>query len=162
MTLYLAGASALEYWRICPPVRVRRVRAALPFGTRDAGDAGFRVADLAALAEAGLGWLSSPVHLLVPCAISRRRCPRVAFHVCSRALPEGSFVRVSRDIMVSSPEFACTQAASSRSFPLFVELLYELCGRDEPVKRRRCRLPRASRLSLRSRTRLKGCAGRPP
>lgn len=128
MTLYLAGASALEYWRTCPPTRARRARAVLPFGSPDVGDAGFRVADLAALADAGLGWLSPPVRLLVPRALSRRRCPRAAFHVCSRALPEGSFVRASRDVMVSSPELACVQAASSTSFPLFVELLYELCG----------------------------------
>lgn len=127
MTLYLVGPSALEYWRACPPTRTRRVRAALPFGERH-GDDGFRVADLAALAEAGLGWLSEPVHLLVSSASSRRRCSRTVFHVCSRALPDGSFVRASRDVMVSSPELACVQAASSRCFPLFVELLYELCG----------------------------------
>ena len=129
MTLYIVRASAIEYWRNPRFGEPRRSRAALPFGAeRAARDAGFDPADLTKLDAAGVGGLSRPFHLLVPAAAARRRCADATFHVCAQRLPEGSFLRLSRDVMVSSPEIACLSEASSRRFPFFVELLYELCG----------------------------------
>lgn len=128
MVLYLTGPSAVAYWRRRNPPGRRRTRAALPFGSASV-DYGFKVSDLAALEEADLGWIPEPVHLLVPRAASRRRCGRARFHACSHPLPEGSFVRVSRDVLVSSPELTCVASAASSTFPLFVELLFEFCGR---------------------------------
>ena len=129
MTLYLTGPTALEYWKNRQPGAWRRTRAALPFGPgRPASDFRFDASDLAVIEATGAQGLSKPIHLLVPTATSRRRCPEARFHVCSRPLPEGSFVRLSRDVMVSSVEHACLFAAPSNRFPLLVELLYEFCG----------------------------------
>ena len=65
MTLYLADASAVEYWRRADPSAKTRARAATPFG-QDRETPPFSASDLAALEEAGVGWLSEPIHLLVP------------------------------------------------------------------------------------------------
>ena len=106
MTLYLADASAVEYWRRADPSAKTRARAATPFG-QDRETPPFSASDLAALEEAGVGWLSEPIHLLVPDASSRRRCKRTKLHVCSHRLPERSFVKLSRHVMVASPELTC-------------------------------------------------------
>lgn len=128
MTLYLADASAVEYWRRADPSAKTRARAATPFG-QDRETPPFSTSDLAALEEAGVGWLSEPIHLLVPDASSRRRCKRTKLHVCSHRLPERSFVKLSSRVMVASPELTCLSIAPSTPFPLLVEFLYELCGR---------------------------------
>ena len=128
MTLYLADAPAVEYWRRADPSAKTRARAATPFG-QDRETPPFSASDLAALEEAGVGWLSEPIHLLVPDASSRRRCKRTKLHVCSHRLPERSFVKLSRHVMVASPELTCLSIAPSTPFPLLVEFLYELCGR---------------------------------
>lgn len=129
MTLYLVGPSSIEYWRKHVPVKQHRTRATLPFGSNiDTNIPEFKIADLAAVDEAGLNWLSKPLHLLVSHSLSRRCCDEAVFHVCSRSLPRGSFYKISRNVMVSSPELSCLMSASSKHFPLFVELLYELCG----------------------------------
>lgn len=128
MTLYLADASAVEYWRRADPSAKNRARAATPFG-QDRETPPFSASDLAALEEAGVGWLSEPIHLLAPDASSRRRCKRTKLHVCSHRLPERSFVKLSRHVMVASPELTCLSIAPSTPFPLLVEFLYELCGR---------------------------------
>ena len=49
--------------------------------------------------------------------------------MCSHRLPERSFVKLSRHVMVASPELTCLSIAPSTPFPLLVEFLYELCGR---------------------------------
>ena len=119
MTLYLADASAVEYWRRADPSAKTRARAATPFG-QDRETPPFSASDLAALEEAGVGWLSEPIHLLVPDASSRRRCKRTKLHVCSHRLPERSFVKLSRHVMVASPELTCLSIAPSTPFPLLV------------------------------------------
>lgn len=129
MTLYLTGETAIEYWRRFPLPARKRTRITLPFGLEPAvTGTEFKLGDLAALGNAGLAEFPEPIHLLVPRASCRRQCDKVAFHVCSQALPEGSFVRIARDVLVAAPELACAASAHARSFPLFVELLYELCG----------------------------------
>lgn len=127
MALYIIGKSALEYWRRTSPSHRQRTRAALPFGS-DKKDGCFARADLAAIQEAGLDWLSLPLHILVPHSSWRRACKEASFHTCSYPLPEGSFMRASQHVMVSSPELTCIDIATSSQFPLLVEILYELCG----------------------------------
>ena len=117
MTLYLADAPAVEYWRRADPSAKTRARAATPFG-QDRETPPFSASDLAALEEAGVGWLSEPIHLLAPDASSRRRCKRTKLHVCSHRLPERSFVKLSRRVMVASPELTCLSIAPSTPFPL--------------------------------------------
>ena len=116
MTLYLADASAVEYWRRADPSAKTRARAATPFG-QDRETPPFSASDLAALEEAGVGWLSEPIHLLAPDASSRRRCKRTKLHVCSHRLPERSFVKLSSRVMVASPELTCLSIAPSTPFP---------------------------------------------
>ena len=123
MTLYLADAPAVEYWRRADPSAKTRARAATPFG-QDRETPPFSASDLAALEEAGVGWLSEPIHLLAPDASSRRRCKRTKLHVCSHRLPERSFVKLSSRVMVASPELTCLSIAPSTPFPLLVEFLY--------------------------------------
>ena len=50
MTLYLADASAVEYWRRADPSAKTRARAATPFG-QDRETPPFSASDLAALEE---------------------------------------------------------------------------------------------------------------
>lgn len=132
MTLYVTGPSAIEYWRKRDPSEVRRSRAALPFGVRACSEARGRFerdgANLSSIENAGLGWLARPIHLLVPSGDARKRCAWATCHVLTRSLPEGSFVKISQDVLVSSPELACVSVANAMRFPFFVELLYELCG----------------------------------
>ena len=127
MTLYLADAPAVEYWRRADPSAKTRARAATPFG-QDRETPPFSASDLAALEEAGVGCSPSNPPPRAD-ASSRRRCKRTKLHVCSHRLPERSFVKLSSRVMVASPELTCLSIAPSTPFPLLVEFLYELCGR---------------------------------
>lgn len=165
MTLYLADASAVEYWRRADPSAKTRARAATPFG-QDRETPPFSASDLAALEEAGVGWLSEPIHLLVPDASSRRRCKRTKLHVCSHRLPERSFVKLSRHVMVASPELTCLSIAPSTPFPLLVEFCTSsaddtACPTAEEATPSSCRLQRPSPASSASPTRLEECAEPP-
>lgn len=75
-----------------------------------------------------LGFLTEPLHVLVPSAAARDRCSRVRCHVCSRFLPSGSFVRLGERLYASSPELCFVQMASMLPFVELVKLGFELCG----------------------------------
>lgn len=129
MTLYLSHTSALEYWRFCNREKRKRCRASLPFGTAQAHTAGApKQTDLSALHPDALSFLSEPYHLLVPTAQHRRINNQTVCHVCTASLPEGSFIRATRDVLVASPELCCIQLAPTMPLSRLIELEYELCG----------------------------------
>ena len=160
MTLYLADASAVEYWRRADPSAKTRARAATPFG-QDRETPPFSASDLAALEEAGVGWLSEPIHLLVPDASSRRRCKRTKLHVCSHRLPERSFVKLSRHVMVASPELTCLSIAPSTPNSCTSSADDTACPTAEEATPPSCHPQRPSPASSASPTRLEECAEPP-
>ena len=79
---------------------------------------------------AGLGLRSTPVHLLVPDGGSTHAHPGVVRHRRTAALPRGSLIRLSRNVLVASPELALCQLAARDDFDLvdMAQLAFELCG----------------------------------
>ncbi len=68
------------------------------------------------------------LHLLFASPALRSRVARVASHVFTDALPEGSLVRLSERILVASPELAFAQMAESFTFERETMAGMELCG----------------------------------
>ena len=79
---------------------------------------------------AGLGLRSSPVHLLVAEGGSTHARPGVVRRRRTVPLPRGSLIRLSRDALVTSPEFTLCQLAARDDFDLVdvAQVAYELCG----------------------------------
>lgn len=61
-----------------------------------------------------LGLSSRPVDLLVPARSGRSSGDEVRFHAWSGAVPQGSFLRVTNDLLVSGPELAIIQLCSAQ------------------------------------------------
>jgi len=122
VNVYLSHGTALEYWRRHPASpRYRTVLRG-----RGIDDCVARTFDIAEMDIQR--WVTPPFEVLVSNRGSRRRSNLLVCHVCSKPLPEGSFVKVSRNVAVSSPELCFVQMASTLSMPRLVLLGYELCG----------------------------------
>lgn len=73
--------------------------------------------------------LGQKLDILVPSSNGRHPCADVRMHLCKRSLPEGSFVALSPDVLVASPELCFLQMAESLDvLGEVVELGFELCG----------------------------------
>lgn len=79
---------------------------------------------------AGLGLRSTPMHLLVPDGGSTHPRPGVVRHRRAAALPRGSLIRLSRNVLVAGPELALCQLAARGDYDLVdvAQLAFELCG----------------------------------
>ena len=67
--------------------------------------------------------------ILVPSAEARRNTPLLHCHIWSAKVPPGSFLRLSPDAYLSTPEFVFLQMADSLDIIQLIQLGYELCGR---------------------------------
>lgn len=74
---------------------------------------------------AAYGIVSRPVDLLVPSSYARSKGRGARFHVWSRTLPSGSFLRMGERLLVSSPELVVVQLLSSQAKfePLFEDFI---------------------------------------
>ena len=132
MTMYLSHMTALECWRsgrFDALLAARDAESAFgnPASPRDRACKPL-ASIVSSLAERGLGFVSAPVHVLVPGTIARNGCARVHCHVCTRKLPTGAFVRLAEGLYVSSPELCFVQMATQFTFFDLVQLGFELCG----------------------------------
>ena len=71
---------------------------------------------------------SSPVHVLVSDAVNRVSSETIITHKMPEHLPEYSFIKISEDIFIVSPELCFLQASSSLSIPELVLLANDLCA----------------------------------
>lgn len=133
MDICLSHESALEMWRDIdliddPTIDVRTaevrfnrnpLRAPLIMPTR-------------ALAVSrlpfGLVGASLPLHVLVGSASVRNRVPDLACHVCSKALPGGSFIHLGNRAYSCTPPLVLAQLAPSISEVRLFCLALEMCG----------------------------------
>lgn len=71
---------------------------------------------------------STPVHVAVPKGTCRNKTEIITYHVIPKGLPENSFIHITNDIFISSPEMCFLQAALVLSLPQLVKLAGELCA----------------------------------
>lgn len=121
MEILLTGISALECWRFA--AHVRRLPRTLEL--RRALDKP-HACDLRALKEQGFGFLSLPIHLLVPEANMRCRHQAVASHVSADACRMAA--RMGEGVFAVPPEECFLELARYFPFPYLVETGFELCG----------------------------------
>lgn len=125
MKLFVGHASALECWRAedasnrskLPRARLLR----LPAGQRPG------IQEIELLHRQGLV-LSTPTHVLVADAGMRSRNQYVVCHVHPGEFPRGSFVRLSEQVFIASPEYTLLQLATKVPYPRLLELVLEFCG----------------------------------
>lgn len=133
MTLVVTHMSSLEIWRAESGLRAFGGSRELPLASSSAVDAASRVKPTAAEIEAlrrSYGFLSAPVHLVVPSASSRFRGKQVVCHVNPHMaeFPRGSFARMGKSSFLAVPSLAFVQLAEQLSFPQLIEVAFELCG----------------------------------
>ena len=71
---------------------------------------------------------TKPVHLAVSDNICRKRNQNLTLHRIPHGLPNNSFVRISDEVFVSSPEMCFLSAATDLRFEELVRLGCDLCG----------------------------------
>lgn len=126
----------MEEKRLADTLATRRSKAAcretLPFGTDAQSDASLckpTAQDVAELRALGIAPQLKRLHVLVPGKSARNHLRGVECHVCTSNLPAGSFLRLSENLFVASPELCFLQAAPALPFPALVKLGYDLCSR---------------------------------
>ena len=119
MKAFISHNTALEYWRI---------NQALPFSNEQRRSRADLPDYLPDRKHPRLSGLSSPLHIIIGKADSRRQHQTMKQHVLTRSMPEGSFIRIDDELFVSSPEFIFLQMASQLPLAGLIELGYELCG----------------------------------
>ena len=82
------------------------------------------IRELAGMPE--LEGIALPLHVIVPSQAARSRCDKAVCHVSSAMFPRGSFVRIARNVLASSPELCFVQMASELSLPALIRLGFEL------------------------------------
>ena len=135
MDIYLSHSSALEIWssfKTGADVLARCWDSRNPSWRKDEPlPSECKVTELLIRELAGMPELEGialPLHVVVPSQAARSRCGKVACHVSSATFPRGSFIRIARNVLASSPELCFVQMASELSLPALIRLGFELCG----------------------------------
>ena len=84
--------------------------------------------DARELLSGSLSTLPKPIDVLVSSETYRRFSKDLVYHINSGDFPYGSFMAISNDLAVSSPELLFVQLASKLSLVELVAIGYELCG----------------------------------
>ena len=71
---------------------------------------------------------STPMHVAVPKGICRNKTEIITYHMIPKGLPDNSFIRITNDIFISSPEMCFMQAALVLPTHQLVKLANELCA----------------------------------
>jgi len=141
MEAFITNDSALEFWRLYR--RSKKDRVFPPCRRRPPGESpsSFEL-------HRGDTWnLTLPLDLMVGSRGARRPSEAVRPHVCTKHLPDGSFVNAEDGLVVSSPEFCFFQMAGEYPLAKLIALGLEFCGsyslpaktsegadRDEPAQ----------------------------
>ena len=135
MDIYLSHSSSLTFWssfEISSGALARCQDSRSPSWRKDeplpseCKVTELLIRELARMPE--LEGIALPLHVIVPSQAARSRCGKVACHVSSAMFPRGSFVRIARNVLASSPELCFVQMASELSLPKLIRLGFELCG----------------------------------
>lgn len=70
-----------------------------------------------------------PLHIMVDRSVARRCPDSLAPHYSESTLPRGSYIEVSKDLFIASPELTFVQMASKIEAGKLAAIGYELCGR---------------------------------
>jgi len=81
-----------------------------------------------ALKRLDIRGLTHPLEITLGTLRAGRKSSLVRFHVCSKALPEGSIIDVGEGLFVTSPEYCFFQLANELPLAKLVQLGLELCG----------------------------------
>ena len=129
MDIYLSHSSALEIWssfKTGADVLARCWDSRNPSWRKDEPlPSECKVTELLIRELAGMPELEGialPLHVVVPSQAARSRCGKVACHVSSATFPRGSFIRIARNVLASSPELCFVQMASELSLPALIRL----------------------------------------
>ena len=154
MTVFLGYTTSMQYWihatgDVDPHTKTEFPSDALtlPFPLADKrADAIFRehlpeldTATLRELAALGIA-VGGGIDLVVPSADRRRykSNPSITCHILTAHLPGRTFLRVSSDVFVCSPEATFLHMAqlSNRAFPFWqlVAFGFQLCGRYAKIR----------------------------
>ena len=172
MTLYLADASAVEYWRRADPSAKTRARAATPFG-QDRETPPFSASDLAALEEAGvrMALRANPpprARCVVAPSMQEDEAPRVLASITGAILRQAVAPRDGRlarahlpvdravDAVPRCSSNSCTSSADDTACPTAEERRHRVATRND--RRRHRALRRQGSRSARSRRREAGLA----
>ena len=111
MDIYLSHSSSLAFWSSfeissgalarCRDSRSSSWRKDEPLPS-ECKVTELLIRELARMPE--LEGIALPLHVIVPSQAARSRCGKVACHVSSAMFPRGSFVRIARNVLASSPE----------------------------------------------------------
>lgn len=123
MELVLSHTTALEYMRLRHADYRRAHTVSLPRKVE-----GPSAAQVAAIHQGDLAFLSDPLHFLVTESGARCRREHALCHVLPFSYSRNSLRRVGDGILVPSPELCFVLMAPELSLPKLVELGYELCG----------------------------------
>lgn len=147
MGIFIGYESALEFWRSEHADARPSFSRALP-SPKQAPDR--KAIDLAALPSFGIS--GNPIHLVVANAAARSQSKLVTCHTASALPPDGSSLRISSNVLVSSPNLLFLQMARRLPLAELVLLGYELCGSYAPSETEdrgfRTRPPLTSALSI--------------
>ena len=126
MTLFVGGASALEYLSIHDAWRAQRARRQMRAFCASVPCA----AEVDDALTCELARLSRPVHLLVRASGNRRALRETSTHVWSSEVPREAFVSASAaaGVFVCAPEFALMSMARSTDVLGLIIAGFEACG----------------------------------
>ena len=122
MDVFFTNETALEFWR--QHRRSQDNRKYSPCRRRLPSEAS--ASNTVRLGET-LG-LTLPLDIMVGERSARRPSKAVRAHVCSKPVPNGSFVSVGDSLYLSSPEFCFFQMAAKYPLVKLITLGFEMCG----------------------------------
>ncbi|MCL2324690.1 MAG: hypothetical protein FWC48_03875 [Actinomycetia bacterium] len=122
MQWFISHSSALEFWR--------RTQAedALSRKRSRAAKVPARTGAVRELRKSGVLNLSTPLHVLARSVGVRKNLGDLHRHISSGQFPAGSFIPVTPELIVCSPELCFLQMASELPLIELVVLGYEFCG----------------------------------
>ena len=140
MEIVISHQSALHFWRIfrgnvrrfercaCSEAMIKPVRLDAEL-CGELGSIGFEVSK------------KKPLDLLFYKGGTKSESQQIRSHTTSRALPAGSLVRLSDNVLIASPELVFAQVAGEHPFGQFIMAGCELCGRYRVLGDDGTRLP---------------------
>lgn len=123
MAIFIGGRSALAFWRTS-----QNRNALTPTKARPRQGFALKCTELKELDLENLGIADGPITLLVASPAERRPLKSVRCCVWEGSALAGSFVKVSPDVYVSTPEAVFLQLAKQQDLVDLIKLGMELCG----------------------------------
>jgi len=122
MDVFFTNETALEFWRLHRRSQENRKYSPCRRKPTCEASASYTV-------HFGETWgLSLPLDIMVGELSARRPSKAVRPHVCSKPVPNGSFVSVGDGLFLSSPEFCFFQMAAKYPLAKLIMLGFEICG----------------------------------